>query len=142
MGRGRADPAVGDRARRMLSGGSGTGDRGIMQDIDAIRAKYLGQIGEASDEAAIEAVRVAALGKKGEISLMMRRLGGMTPEERKTAGPAFNALRDEGNAAIAARKAAPAAAALEERRRAEWLDVTLSPRPALQRSIHPTSQVM
>lgn len=113
-----------------------------MQDIDAIRAKYLGQIGEASDEAAIEAVRVAALGKKGEISLMMRRLGGMTPEERKTAGPAFNALRDEVNAAIAARKAALADAALEERLRAEWLDVTLSPRPGQQGTIHPISQVM
>lgn len=113
-----------------------------MQDIEAIRAKYLGRISEASDEAAIEALRVSALGKKGEIALMMRELGRMTPEERKTAGPAFNALRDEVNAAITARKSALADAALEERLRAEWLDVTLSPRPAAEGTIHPISQVM
>ena len=112
-----------------------------MDDLSPIRTKYLGQIAEASDEAAIEAVRVAALGKKGEISLMMRELGRMTPEERQTAGPAFNALKDELNAAIAARKASLADAALEERLRAEWLDVTLSPRPAPQGTIHPVSQV-
>src|SRR5690625_2334842 len=113
-----------------------------MQDIEAIRAKYLGQISEAAGEAAIEAVRVAALGKKGEIALMMRELGRMTPEQRKTAGPAINALRDEVNAAITARKAALADAALEERLRAEWLDVTLSPRPGAEGTIHPCSQVM
>ena len=77
-----------------------------MADLGPIRAKYLGQISDASDEAAIEAVRVTALGKKGEIALMMRELGRMTPEERQTAGPAFNALKDEINAAVAARKAA------------------------------------
>ncbi|HET7409090.1 MAG TPA: phenylalanine--tRNA ligase subunit alpha [Paracoccaceae bacterium] len=113
-----------------------------MQDTAAVRAKYLGQIADAADEAAIEAVRVAALGKKGEISLMMRELGRMTHGQRQTAGPAFNALKDEINAAIAARKAALADAALEERLRAEWLDVTLSPRPMAQGTIHPVSQVM
>ena len=113
-----------------------------MQDTGSVRQKYLGQIADAGDEAAIEAVRVAALGKKGEISLMMRELGRMTPEERQSAGPAFNALKDEINAAVAARKAALADAALEERLRAEWLDVTLSARPAAQGTIHPVSQVM
>jgi phenylalanyl-tRNA synthetase alpha chain len=53
----------------------------------------------------------------------------MSPEERRTAGPALNALRDELAAALAARKAALADAALEERLKTEWLDVTLPPRP-------------
>ena len=112
-----------------------------MNDPESIRARYLRQIADAADEAAIEAVRVAALGKKGEVALMMRELGRMTPEGRQTAGPAFNALKDEISAAIAARQAALADAALEERLRAEWLDVTLSPRPAAEGTIHPVSQV-
>jgi phenylalanyl-tRNA synthetase alpha chain len=112
-----------------------------MHDPEPIRARYLKAIAEAGDEAAIEAVRLAALGKKGEIALMMRELGRMSPEERQTAGPALNALKDEINAAIAARKAALGDAALDERLRAEWLDVSLSARPEAQGSIHPVSQV-
>jgi phenylalanyl-tRNA synthetase alpha chain len=112
-----------------------------MDDLDALRGAWLERIGAARDEAALEAARVAALGKKGEVSLRMRELGRMTPERRKAAGPALNALKDELNAALAARKAALADAALAERLRAEWLDVTLPPRPRPQGTIHPVSQV-
>jgi phenylalanyl-tRNA synthetase alpha chain len=98
-------------------------------------------IAAAADEAAIEEVRLAALGKKGEISLKMRELGQMTAEERQVAGPALNALKDEINAALGARKAALGDAALEERLRAEWLDVTLPARDRRQGTIHPVSQV-
>ncbi|SER68843.1 phenylalanyl-tRNA synthetase, alpha subunit [Tranquillimonas rosea] len=109
--------------------------------MDDLRNKYLGLIAEAADEAALEELRVAALGKKGEISLQMRELGKMTPEERKEAGPKLNALKDEVNAALAAKKAALADAALDERLKAEWLDVTLPGRPRRQGTIHPVSQV-
>jgi len=112
-----------------------------MRDLTPVRTKFLGRIADAGDEAAIEAVRVAALGKKGEVALMMRELGRMTPEERRSAGPAFNALKDEIDAAVSARKAALANAALDERLRAEWLDVTLPTRPAAQGTVHPVSQV-
>ncbi|MEL6791833.1 MAG: phenylalanine--tRNA ligase subunit alpha [Pseudomonadota bacterium] len=109
--------------------------------MDDLRAKYLGEISGASDEAALEATRVAALGKKGEVSLKMRELGKMTPEERQTAGPALNALKDELNSAITAAKSALADAALAERLKTEWLDVSLSPRPRARGTIHPVSQV-
>jgi phenylalanyl-tRNA synthetase alpha chain len=66
----------------------------------------------------------------------------MTPDERKTVGPALNALKDEIDAALRARKAALADAALEERLRAEWLDVTLPGTPRRMGTIHPVSQVM
>ena len=106
-----------------------------------LREKYLAAIAAAGDEAALEQVRVQALGKKGEISQKMRELGKMSPEERQTAGPALNALKDEINSALAARKAALADAALDERLRGEWLDVTLPARPRRQGTIHPVSQV-
>ena len=108
--------------------------------MDDLKAKYLGQIAEAGDENALEAIRVAAVGKKGEVALKMRELGKMTPEERQVAGPALNALKDEINSALSAKKAALADAALDERLRTEWLDVTLPTRPRRQGSIHPISQ--
>ncbi|WP_171122733.1 MULTISPECIES: phenylalanine--tRNA ligase subunit alpha [unclassified Ruegeria] len=108
--------------------------------MDDLKAKYLGQIAEAGDENALEAIRVAAVGKKGEVALKMRELGKMTPEERQVAGPALNALKDEINSALSAKKAALADAALDERLRTEWLDVTLPTRARRQGSIHPVSQ--
>ena len=109
--------------------------------MDDLRQKYLDAISGASDEDAIEALRVQAVGKKGEISLKMRELGKMTPEERQVAGPKLNALKDEINSALSAKKAALADAALEERLQSEWLDVTLPGRPRRQGTVHPVSQV-
>ena len=109
--------------------------------MDDLKAKFLARIADAADESALEDIRVGAVGKKGEVSLKMRELGKMTPEERQVAGPALNALKDEINSALAAKKAALADAALDERLRTEWLDVTLPSRPSRQGTIHPISQV-
>ena len=112
-----------------------------MDGLDELRMSWLGRIGDASNEATLEEFRVASLGKKGEISLKMRELGKMTPEERQVAGPALNALKDEVNAALIAKKLGLADAALDERLKAEWLDVTLPARHRRQGTIHPVSQV-
>jgi phenylalanyl-tRNA synthetase alpha chain len=109
--------------------------------MDDLRQTYLARITSATDEAALEDVRLSALGKKGEISLKMRELGAMSPEMRATVAPALNALRDELTSALAARKAALADAALDARLRGEWLDVTLPARPRRTGTIHPISQV-
>ena len=113
-----------------------------MDGLDTLKARYLSAIGGAADEAALEEVRLAALGKKGEISLMMRDLGRMDPAARQQAGAALNALKDEIDAGLRARKAALGDAALDERLRAEWLDVTLPGRPRRTGTIHPVSQVL
>ena len=112
-----------------------------MTDLNALRDRTLTAIRDAADEAALEAVRLAALGKKGEISALMAGLGKMAPEDRKTAGAAFNVLKDEIDAALRARKVALADAALDARLAAEWLDVTLPGRPRRPGTIHPISQV-
>ncbi|MCX7646047.1 MAG: phenylalanine--tRNA ligase subunit alpha [Rhodobacteraceae bacterium] len=113
-----------------------------MDGLGELRARYLEAVAGAADEAALEAVRLAALGRKGEISLRMRELGGMDPAARQVAGPALNALKDELEAALKARRAALADAALEERLAAEWLDVTLPARRRPAGTVHPVSQVM
>lgn len=109
--------------------------------MEDLRQKFLQLVADASDENGLEEIRVKAVGKKGEIALQMRELGKMTPEERQVMGPKLNALKDEINSALSAKKAALADAALEERLRTEWLDVTLPGRGRRQGSIHPISQV-
>ncbi len=112
-----------------------------MDGIQDLRAKYLSEVSAASGAEALESLRVAALGKKGEISLKMRELGKMTPEERMIAGPALNSLKDEIDTALKARKLGMENAALDERLKSEWLDVTLPGRPRPRGTIHPVSQV-
>ncbi|MEL6172833.1 MAG: phenylalanine--tRNA ligase subunit alpha [Pseudomonadota bacterium] len=109
--------------------------------MDDLRNKYLTAIADAADEAALEELRVQAVGKKGEVALQMRELGKMTPEERQVMGPKLNSLKDEINAALTAKKAALADAELDARLREEWLDVTLPARGRRRGTIHPVSQV-
>ncbi|MGQ4274478.1 phenylalanine--tRNA ligase subunit alpha [Terrihabitans sp. B22-R8] len=114
-----------------------------MSDLAQLEASLLSDIAAAADEPALEAIRVAALGKKGSISEQLKGLGTMSPEERKTFGPAINGLRDRVAGSIAARKEALAEAALDARLAAEALDVTLPVRATgsdLGR-LHPISQV-
>ncbi|MFX8984288.1 phenylalanine--tRNA ligase subunit alpha, partial [Acinetobacter baumannii] len=98
------------------------------------------RIAAAGDVAALEAVRVEALGKSGQISALLKSLGAMTPEERKESGPAINGLRDRVAAAIAARKSALEAADLDARLQSERVDLTLPPPPRRRGSVHPTMQ--
>jgi phenylalanyl-tRNA synthetase alpha chain len=115
-----------------------------MSDLQNLETEILGQIAGAPDEAALENVRVSALGKKGSVSALLATLGKMAPDERKAAGAAINALKDRVTEALAARKTVLKGAALEARLASETLDVTLPVRaggPDTGR-IHPISQVM
>ncbi len=109
--------------------------------LQSLETQILNQISEAADEAALEAVRVAALGKKGSVSERMKSLGVMEPEERREAGAALNLLKDTLAAAIAARRQVLQERALEARLAGEKIDVTLPARPQQQGTIHPVSQV-
>ena len=59
-----------------------------MTDIAALESSISSAIAAASDEAALEAVRVSSLGKSGSVSALLKTLGSMTPDERKVQGPA------------------------------------------------------
>jgi phenylalanyl-tRNA synthetase alpha chain len=114
----------------------------IMTDIAALQTKTLAAIADTDTLDALEAIRVAALGKQGSISALLKTLGQMSPEERQVQGPAINGLREAVSDAIATRKAALEGAALDARLAAERLDLTL-PAPETPRgTIHPVSQVM
>lgn len=115
-----------------------------MSDIAKLETEILNAIAAAGDEAALEAVRVSSLGKKGSVSELLATLGKMPPEQRKVQGPLINGLKDKVAAAIQARKTELADKALDARLKTESVDVTLPVResPAEAGRIHPVSQVI
>lgn len=115
-----------------------------MTDLAHLSTTLEQAIADAKDEAALDTVRVSALGKKGSVSALLATLGTMTPEERKERGPAINGLKNHIAALVETRRAALKAEALDRRLVAEKLDVTLPlrPAPAAMGRIHPVSQVI
>jgi phenylalanyl-tRNA synthetase alpha chain len=113
-------------------------------EAEKLNNEIIAAIDAAQDMRALEDVRVAALGKKGSVSALLKTLGGMSSEERQVNGPLFNALRDKLTDAIQAKKATLEAAALNARLAEETLDMTLpiAPDPQFQGRIHPVSQAM
>lgn len=111
-------------------------------NADDLRDRLLAAVADAADVAALEQVRVDALGKKGALTQQLKALGGLPPDERRAAGQALNAVRDAISAALESRKAALEAAALAAKLATEREDVTLPVRPEARGKIHPTSQVL
>jgi phenylalanyl-tRNA synthetase alpha chain len=115
-----------------------------MSDIATLEQQLLADIAAAPDEGSIEIVRIAALGKHGSITALLKTLGTMTPAERREQGPLINGLKDTVNQAIAARRQALKGVALDARLNTETVDVTLPLRepPSEAGRIHPISQVI
>ena len=114
-----------------------------MQDeITHLKAELQTAIAAVETLEALETLRVGALGKKGRVSELMRGLGRMSPEERRTAGPALNGLKEDVAEAIAARRLTLEDAALDKRLADEAIDVSLPVRERAEGSLHPISQVM
>jgi phenylalanyl-tRNA synthetase alpha chain len=114
-----------------------------MSDFSTLEQETLTAIAAAADDASLEAVRIAALGKKGSITALLSGLGQLPPEARKEHGAAINLLKDRVAAALSDQRAALKTAALEARLAAETLDVTLPARvsPVDLGRLHPISQV-
>jgi phenylalanyl-tRNA synthetase alpha chain len=113
-----------------------------MSDLEQLKSDLLAQASGADDLAALESVRVHALGKQGNVTALLKTLGGMSAEERQSEGPRIHALREAVTNAIAERKAALESAALNARLATEKLDMTLPVATSPQGSVHPVSQVM
>jgi phenylalanyl-tRNA synthetase alpha chain len=113
-----------------------------MDKLEDLRAELLRDVESASDTDTLDKVRVAALGKKGRITDMMKGLGGMDADARRAAGAALNALKDAVAEAIDTRKQALEADALNARLARERIDVTLPVRPESTGALHPISQTI
>ncbi len=113
-----------------------------MTELANLETETLAAIAAAEGLDALESVRIAALGKQGSVSALLKTLGAMSPEERQEKGPLINGLRQAVTDAIAAKKAALESAQLDARLATERLDMSLPAPEAPQGSVHPVSQVM
>ncbi len=113
-----------------------------MQDLKKLKTEIEAEIMAAATPDALEQVRITALGKKGRVTGLLKELGGLGPEEKKTFGAALNALKGDINQALQEKREDLEAKALDEKLGAERFDVTLPPEPALPGTIHPVTQVM
>ncbi|MDE2319403.1 MAG: phenylalanine--tRNA ligase subunit alpha [Rhodospirillales bacterium] len=94
----------------------------------------------AADAASLEELRVSLLGKNGDVTLLLKSLGGMDAEARKAAGAEINHAKTQIADALSARRAVLDSQALEQRLIAERIDVTQPPRPDSSGAIHPLSR--
>ncbi|MFM9898860.1 phenylalanine--tRNA ligase subunit alpha [Sphingorhabdus sp.] len=113
-----------------------------MTDIATLQTDLMGAIDSADTLDSLEAVRIAALGKQGSVSALLKTMGSMSPEERQTQGPIINGLRESITSALAGKKAALETADLNRRLASERVDMTLPAPEAPRGTVHPVSQVM
>jgi phenylalanyl-tRNA synthetase alpha chain len=113
-----------------------------MSDIEQLSTQALADIAAADSPDALEALRVALLGKQGSITAQLKSLGALPAEQRKAAGEAINRARDALGDALSARKVALDAAALDARLAGETIDVTLPGRDADRGGLHPVSRTL
>lgn len=112
-----------------------------LSDIEAIRSRLDTDIQAIDDLRALDDLRVAALGKKGEVSLLMRGLGKMSPDEKRVMGPALNGLKNDVATLIETRKEALENEALDAALASETIDMSL-PVGRASGTLHPVQQVM
>lgn len=113
-----------------------------MQNLDTLRKELMAAIGKSADSDELEILRVEALGKKGRVTQLMKELGTMDAEERRSIGQSLNSIKNEITLAIEERKTALANNELETRLLKEKVDVTLPTRPEAVGRIHPISQTI
>ncbi|HNN46628.1 MAG TPA: phenylalanine--tRNA ligase subunit alpha [Azospira sp.] len=113
-----------------------------MQNLDAIVNEACGAFAATNDPDALEQVKARYLGKTGQITELMKGLGKLPPEEKKTAGAVINRAKGEIEAALNARREAIKLAALEARLAEEALDVTLPGRGETRGGLHPVTRTL
>lgn len=112
-----------------------------MSDIEVIKKDIEQQIANATDTKVLDDVRVSALGKKGQITELLKTLGSMEIEQRIEFGKKINIIKAELETLIADKKQELEAKLLDEKLKKEVIDVTLPCRPETQGRIHPVSKV-
>ena len=114
----------------------------MKEQLEQIKAKALADLAAAADMPALDAVRVRVLGKKGELTAVLKQMGKLSAEERPVMGQMANAVRAKLEDALEKRRAALDAAALESKLEAEAVDVTIPGKPVEMGHQHPMNRVL
>lgn len=113
----------------------------MMENLESLVEAALAEVAGAGDARALDDVRVRYLGKKGEISALLKSLGGLSADERPKAGALINDGKQRVQAAIDERRRTLEEAALNEQLSAETLDVTLPGRGEQPGALHPVTRM-
>ena len=114
----------------------------LTRDLEDLRSEALAQAAAAPDSAALEALEVELLGKKGRLTGVLRGIGALPADDRPRVGAVANAVREAIEAALRERGAALRGGELEARLARESLDVTTPGRPIRRGSLHPSIEAM
>ena len=114
----------------------------MKQKLEELKGLALSAVASASDEKQIDEIRVKYLGKKGELTAILKQMGSLSPEERPIMGQLVNSAKAELEEAIVTASKAFKEKAAEERLKAETIDVTLPSKPATVGKLHPLNTVL
>jgi phenylalanyl-tRNA synthetase alpha chain len=114
----------------------------LPDDLLRLKAEAMPRIAAAANTETLEEARISLLGKGGVLTILLRELGKLDPDARKTRGAAVNQLKTELTEALDARRLVLADAAMNARLAGEKIDISAPPRPELAGSIHPISRTI
>jgi phenylalanyl-tRNA synthetase alpha chain len=114
----------------------------LTRDLEALQADALASIDAAGDAAALDALELDVLGKKGRLTAVLRGIGALPADDRPKVGSIANTVRQTVEAALAERGTALRGSELEARLRSEAVDVTTPGRPVRRGTLHPSIESM
>lgn len=114
----------------------------MKETLQAISQAAKDAITDCKDESQIEALRVKFLGKKGELTAILKQMGGLSPEERPKMGALVNEAKQRLEELIAEKKSAIKAAATEAKLAAETIDISMPAKEIKPGKLHPLSTVL
>lgn len=114
----------------------------MREKLEQLKSEALAAVAAAADEKAIDEVRIKYLGKKGELTAILKQMGGLAPEERPIMGQLVNKAKSELEQAIADASESFRAKAAEEKLKSEAIDITMPSKPAAKGGLHPLNVVL
>lgn len=114
----------------------------MKEKLELLKSEALKAVAEAKDEKQIDEIRIKYLGKKGELTAILKQMGSLAPEERPIMGQLVNKAKAELEDAITAAAESFKAAAADEKLKAETLDITMPSKPAVKGGLHPLNIVL
>jgi phenylalanyl-tRNA synthetase alpha chain len=113
-----------------------------METLASITDEALGHIARADNLLVLDQVRVDYLGKKGQLTAVLKTLGSLSADERPLAGAKINEAKERVQSALLLKKEELTASAINTRLNSEWVDVTLPGRARDSGGLHPVSQTL
>ena len=114
----------------------------MKETLEAIKSAAAAAVNASENESAIEELRVRYLGKKGELTAVLKQMGSLPPEERPVMGQLVNEAKQQLEELISQKKSELSAKATELKLKSETIDITMPAKPVKRGNIHPINIVV